>query len=169
MRPSSHGLDMLPRPASEVLGHAQAETERTPESRRHPSPGDPLLPEADEATAYKWLQDERARIKSGGVVVRLPKPRFADFAVSLLERKIQKGELKTKDSRERWAYTLEHLIGGTTGPKTGLHVAGFGEMFVDRITPHHVELWRERIQANLIANGDYSPKWRRCSVDRRRR
>ena len=41
-----------------------------------------VLPEADEATAYKWLSDQRARIQSG---VRSAPPqqlRFGDYANS---------------------------------------------------------------------------------------
>jgi hypothetical protein len=109
-----------------------------------------VLPEADEATAYKWLQDERTRIKSG-VVLDLPqRQRFADFATSLAERKAITKEIKSARGRERWKYTLEHLIGGTED------VVGFGELFVDQIRPGHVEAWRTGI-ARLIAAGKYAP------------
>src|SRR5262245_21245825 len=106
--------------------------------------------EADEATAYKWLQDERARIKSG-VVMGLPQTtRFGDFAVSLLERKLLKKQIKSARGRERWRYTLKHLIGGTKD------VTGFGELFIEQIRPSHIEAWQVGI-ARLIQGGDYSP------------
>jgi len=109
-----------------------------------------VLPEADEATAFKWLQDERTRIKSGSVMALQPKTRFGDFAISLLERKIVKRQIKSARGRERWQYTLKHLIGGTKD------VVGFGEFFVEEIRPRHVEAWQVGI-ARLIMAGAYSP------------
>lgn len=109
-----------------------------------------VLPEADAATAYKWLADERARIKEGLLLVQPPKTRFAEFAASLFERKVTTREIKSARSRERWKYTLEHLITGTDD------VPGFGEMFVDQIRVTHVEHWKMRI-ATLINAGRYAP------------
>jgi hypothetical protein len=109
-----------------------------------------VLPEADEATAYKWLHDERARVSAGLVLVQPPKTRFAGFAASLFERKVTQREIKSARSRERWEITLEHLIAGTKG------VPGFGDMFVDQIRVAHVETWKTGI-AGLIAAGHYSP------------
>jgi integrase len=109
-----------------------------------------VLPEADEATAYKWLQDERARIKSAVVLVQHQKTRFADFVVSLLERKLAKKQIKSARGRERWRYTLEHLIKGTKG------VAGFGELYVDQIRVGHIEDWQVGV-GRLIQAGTYSP------------
>jgi integrase len=106
--------------------------------------------EADDATAYKWLQDERARIKSATALEAPQKTRFADFAVSLLERKLLKRQIKSARGRERWRYTLEHLINGTKG------VAGFGDFFIDQIRVSHIEAWQVGI-AELIAKGRYAP------------
>ena len=49
-----------------------------------------------------------------------------------------KREIKSARSRERWRYTLEHLITGTD------HVPGFGKMFVDPFEerPAPGALWR---------------------------
>jgi len=47
-----------------------------------------VLPEADLATAFKWLEDERARVRAGLVIAQLPKTRFADFALSVLDHKL---------------------------------------------------------------------------------
>jgi integrase len=115
-----------------------------------------VLAEADEATAYKWLSDEKARVRAGSVIAKQPKPRFADFAMSLRDEKVAKGEIRSAKGRERWRHTLGHLIGGTTGEKSGRHVEGFGDMFIDKITPSHVEAWKASI-AKLIAAGDYAP------------
>lgn len=109
-----------------------------------------VLPDAAEAEAFKWLEDERARVRAGAPSTDPQKTRFDDYSVSLLERKLQAGEIKSARGRERWVHTLRHLIQGTKG------VAGFGELFVDQIRPMHVEVWRAGI-GRLIEAGGYSP------------
>jgi hypothetical protein len=108
------------------------------------------LPDADEASAYKWLSDERGRIRAGLVSAPPQQMRFATFAVSLFDEKVTLKNIRSARSRERWRYTLEHLISGTED------VHGFGEMFVDQIRRAHVDQWRLGV-ARLIANGRYSP------------
>jgi integrase len=114
------------------------------------------LPQADEATAYKWLADERARIRAGHASQPPQKTRFADFVTSLAEQKVASGDIRSAKGRERWRHTLTHLIVGTTGRSSGAFVPGFGEYFIDRVHVTHVETWRTGI-ATLIAAGDYSP------------
>ncbi len=109
-----------------------------------------VLPEADEASAYKWLHDEKARIKAGVVANQPARPRFDEFAASLFERKVTRREIKSARSRERWDVTLEHLTAGTKG------VPGFGTMLVDQIRVAHVEAWKTGI-ATLILAGKYAP------------
>jgi integrase len=103
-----------------------------------------------EAMALKWLEDELERVRSGASSVQQAKTRFADYALSLAERKLVTKEIKSARGRERWKYTLEHLIGGTA------NVSGFGELFIEEIRPMHVEAWRTGI-ARLIGEGKYSP------------
>jgi hypothetical protein len=109
-----------------------------------------VLPEADEATAFTWLADEKARIRAGNALVQPQQQRFCEYAASLFERKLATNEIKSARGRERWVYTLKHLIGGTEG------VFGFGEFFVDQIRPLHVEEWRAGI-GKLIADEKYAP------------
>lgn len=110
-----------------------------------------VLPEATEATAYKWLQDELERVRSGTPVsAPRQKPRFADYAVSLLEKKVAVGKIKSASGREKWRYTLEHLITGSTG------AMAFGEMFMDQIRAEHIEQWQLEV-ADLISAGKYAP------------
>lgn len=109
-----------------------------------------VFPEADEATAFLWLNDERARIKGKLALVAPQKTRFADYAVSLLERKLLKKQIKSARGHERWRYTLEHLMKGT---KT---VPGFGELFMDQARASHIEEWQLGI-ARLITAGTYAP------------
>jgi hypothetical protein len=46
-----------------------------------------VLADANEATAYKWLQGELGRVRAGVDLEKRPKLRFADYATSLLERR----------------------------------------------------------------------------------
>ena len=66
-----------------------------------------------EADALKWLTDELERVRSGASAGLSPRMRFGDYALSLAERKLVAKEIKSARGRERWKYTLEHLIGGT--------------------------------------------------------
>jgi hypothetical protein len=103
-----------------------------------------------EATALQWLQEELERVRSGTSAALPRKMRFADYAVSLAEPKLVAREIKSARGKERWKYTLEHLIGGTK------EVTWFGELFIDEIRPVHVEAWRTGIAA-LIGAGLYAP------------
>jgi Phage integrase family len=109
-----------------------------------------VLPEADAPTALKWISDETRRVRMGVASVEPQQTRFCDYAVSLYERKIATKEIKSPRGRERWKYTIQHLIAGTDT------VAGFGDYYLDQLRPMHVETWRAAI-GRLIANGAYAP------------
>ena len=116
-----------------------------------------VFPEADVQTALKWLRDEQTRIREGvDDSPERPKQRFAEFAASLFEHKVRVRDIKSGAGRNKWAFTLEHLIAGTTGPKSGKYVPAFGEFFLDKIETGDVERWKERMAA-LVAAGDYAP------------
>ena len=116
-----------------------------------------VLPDADAQTALKWLRDEQARIRKGvDDSPEKPRQRFAEFAASLFEHKVKVRDIKSGAGRNKWAFTLEHLIAGTTGPKSGEYVPGFGDFFLDKIETGDVERWKERMAA-LVAAGDYAP------------
>jgi integrase len=114
-----------------------------------------VLPDADAPTALKWLEDEKAKIRAGGVVEAAPRTRFNEFAASLFEHKVKVGDIKSAAGRNKWVDVLEHLVGGTVG-RSGARARGFGEMFIDTITSAHIEAWKEQIAA-LITAGDYAP------------
>jgi hypothetical protein len=109
-----------------------------------------VLPQADAPTALKWIDDETKRIRAGAVSAEAQRLRFCDYATSLFERKVATKEIKSARGRERWQYTLAHLIAGTG------NVDDFGEIFIDELRPMHVEIWRAGI-GKLIAKGAYSP------------
>ena len=115
-----------------------------------------VLPQADDVSALKWLRDETARVRAGIVSAQSPKPRFSEFAADLFELKKTTGDLKSAKGRERWKHTLVHLVEGTTGPKSGKFVSGFGDYFVDKLHVAHVETWKAKV-AELINGGDYKP------------
>lgn len=113
-----------------------------------------VLRDATLGEAVRVLETEKARVREGVGVPQ--KVRFADFAVSLLERKIEAGDLKTKPSRDKWKFTLEHLIAGTENEKKTVSVCGFGDFYVDQIVPADVDKWKAGV-CKLIANKNYSP------------
>lgn len=114
-----------------------------------------VLPNADAATAYKWLQDAAERTRQGGVAAPKPKTRFSAYAVSLLERKVAQREIRSAKSRQNWGPVLKFLIDGVH-EEGKVAVRGLGEFFIDQIHAHHLEGWREDV-AKRITAGEMSP------------
>lgn len=110
-----------------------------------------VLPDADEATAYKWLQDEVARVRRGGTAAPKQKTRFSDFSVSLLERKVAQREIRSAKSQENWGHVLTFLIDGVH-QEGKVSVRGLGEFFVDQLQAHHIDGWREDLARRITAN-----------------
>jgi integrase len=50
-----------------------------------------VMPDADGAMAFKWLQDERAKMRAGFARVQPPSAHFGDYAVSIFEKKSAPG------------------------------------------------------------------------------
>lgn len=115
-----------------------------------------VLNVANERDAFDWLEEQKARIRVSVGSDHMRPPRFGDYAVSLLERKVQASEIRSSAGQARWTHTLKHLIGGTESGDGEDFVPGFGEMFVDEIRPAHIDRWRQGI-AGLISRKDYSP------------
>jgi integrase len=66
--------------------------------------------EVDAVGAYRLLQAELEQIRSGRTETEQTRLSFSDYAVSLLERKVAKGKIKSAKTRERWASTLENIL-----------------------------------------------------------
>lgn len=115
-----------------------------------------VMPDADEATALKWLSDEQARVRRGLASAKKPSVRFSEYAAQLLEQKSRVGDIRSARGRKKWADVLEHLITGTKGKKSGVFVPGFGDYYIDMITAAHVDAWRLGL-AGFITGGDYAP------------
>lgn len=90
--------------------------------------------------AYAWLQEEKRRVRTGQARETRSTPRFFDYAVSLLERKIVTNEIKSAKTKQRWGYMLEHHL-----------KPAFGDFFVDKITRSDVEQWRARVGGAIHA------------------
>ncbi|HKY36578.1 MAG TPA: hypothetical protein VJN18_11600 [Polyangiaceae bacterium] len=110
----------------------------------------------DALGSHQWLLNEIDRVRSGRPLPPLQKVRFSEFAAALLEEKLTKQEIKSVKGRERWGYTLVHLISGTTGERSDKYVPGFGDMYIDMVHSSHVEEWKLGI-AGLIQADDYAP------------
>lgn len=102
------------------------------------------LPEMDEVGALKWLRDEQARVRAGVVSAKGPSMPFSEFAASLFEQKVKKGDIKSAMGRNRWLYTLKHLV------------AAFGDIYVDRLQPSHIESWLTAC-AERVREGKWAP------------
>jgi integrase len=116
-----------------------------------------VFPDANEQTALKWLRDEQTRIRAGvDDSPEKPRQRFAVFAASLFEHKVKVRDIKSAAGRNKWSSTLAHLIAGTTGPRSGRYVAGFGDYFIDKIEARDVERWKEHL-AEMVAAEEFAP------------
>ena len=102
------------------------------------------LPDKDAPAALVWLEEEKARVRAGSVSPKSPSMRFSVFAALELERKLKKGDIKSAMSRNRWKYTLVHLV------------AAFGDVFVDQLTPDHIESWLVAC-AEKVREGKWAP------------
>ena len=103
------------------------------------------LHDATAAEAYAELHRRLDEIRAGRILVEQPRTRFAEFAASLLERKVLRNEIRSAKTRLTWRTVLEqHLL------------PVFGEMYVDAITRHDIEEWLDD-QARKVQAGQYSP------------
>jgi integrase len=104
-----------------------------------------VLRHSDATAAYQLLQDLRQQIRSGTPASGPLRPRFCDYAVSLLETKLATAEIKSAASRQQWISDLRlHLL------------PAFGVLYMDQIRRADIEQWRRRV-ADLLSCGRYAP------------
>lgn len=104
-----------------------------------------VLRNVDAAGAYARLQAELRTIRQGNQAIAPCKLRFCDYAVSLVERKVKTGEIKSAVSRQQWANDLRvHLL------------PAFGLLYMDQIRRADLEAWRSQV-VGLIESQQYSP------------
>ncbi len=117
-----------------------------------------VLPNATLADALKWMEQESARVRGGKPNGQQPKTRFADFATALLERKVAAKDIVSEAGRQKWVYSLVHLIDGVRDQDEELLVEGFGEFFMDAFTsPKLIEDWKAEVTERAITTGIYAP------------
>lgn len=121
------------------------------------------LPEADAHSAYQTLQDELNRIRKGegrptnnapasappatDTTTASTLPSWGDYAVSLLERKVTDGTIRSRKTREVWASVL----------KTKL-IPAFGHLRIDEMNRRTYLAWRDDV-AKRIKDNDVSPHY----------
>jgi site-specific recombinase XerD len=99
----------------------------------------------DAAGAYKLLQQVLDEVRNGTARPAQRRMRFSEYAASLFERKVLKGEVESAQTRENWELMLRlHLF------------PAFGEIFVDAISKSDVEEWLA-VEAKKVKAGAYSP------------
>lgn len=99
----------------------------------------------DARTAVLWLDDACTRIRQGISPVERESVPFATYAVSLLEKKLAAGDIKSAAGRRKWGDILRRLIEDP-----------LGELVMDRIRTSDLEAWRHRM-ARKIGAGEYKP------------
>ena len=93
------------------------------------------LPECRKAReAGAILEAELARIRDGAAFATArTMPTFAEWAVTVFERKVKSGAIVSASGRKKWDWCLRvHLI------------PAFGDVFIDKLTREDVERWMER-------------------------
>lgn len=114
------------------------------------------LPEDDAHSAYQKLQNELDRVRKGEVTptsaarsspspatntTESTLPLWGDYAVSLLERKVTDGTIRSAKTREVWASVL----------KTKL-IPAFGKLRIDEMNRRTYLAWRDEVAKKIRAN-----------------
>lgn len=94
-------------------------------------------------SAYNWLRGEIDRIKEGNLHSR--RISFAEYAVSVLERKVADGEIKSAKGREYWADVVEHHL-----------IPEFGSIPVVELSRQHTRAWKDKL-AKLVRRNCEDP------------
>ncbi len=96
------------------------------------------LDEVDPAQAHRQLQELLAAIRNPAAPTTASMPLFADYGVSLLARKIQRGDIKSAKTRRLWGDVLEqHLI------------PAFGKIAVDELRRADIQQWLDDATAKM--------------------
>jgi integrase len=123
-----------------------------------------VLPDASLTDAIEWLERE-TRDRRAGSSRQHQRQLFSEYAASLMQNKIDAGDLKSRASRAKWKYVLEHLIGGTWDEgHQNLLVEGFGDIRIGEISVARVQAWRAAcgriVQQHLYDPTTFNQSWR---------
>jgi len=104
--------------------------------------------------ALDWLTSERQRVRDADGQL-LDVPPWKDFAVSLLERKVQAGDIQSASSVEGYTYRLEKVI----------LTAAWANLPATEVRHAHIQDWRDslptlvwRREGPPIRSGHYGPR-----------
>jgi hypothetical protein len=104
-----------------------------------------VLPDLSAAQALQWLEDECNKVRRGENRAAPSQTRFANYAVSLLDRKIRARDIKSEAGIRKWKICLQQLF-----------QSQLAELFIERMRPQDFTRWRDDC-ARLVAEGRYSP------------
>ncbi len=98
-----------------------------------------MLPEATAEQSLLWLRTELKNVRSGAAFAPQyeTKP-FGIYAVSLLKRKTERGEIRSASGIQKWNMVLNHLI-----------ASSLAEIRVDQIRPRDVEAWKDEVARKM--------------------
>lgn len=95
--------------------------------------------------AHQTLKEEKEKVRLGLSGEKSTKALFSDYSVSLLERKVATGKIKSAKSRERWCGTLHNIL-----------IPRFGPCPMDAIRRADILNWVADL-AKLVQAGKYKP------------
>jgi site-specific recombinase XerD len=105
-----------------------------------------VLPNATAEQALVWLRTELKNVRTGAAIApQYETMPFGSYAVSLLKRKIERGEIRSASGIEKWNMVLKHLI-----------ASSLAEIRVDQLRPRDVESWKDEVAVEMREEG-YSP------------
>ncbi len=113
---------------------------------------------AEPEEARLWLKTELDSIRKGASRPTTRQPEhFATYAASLLREKIEKRQICSSKTEEKWLITMRHLFGFSDDEgKKDIGIRGLGDIFVDKLTRADIETWRDSWEPR-VNDGTYSP------------
>ena len=116
----------------------------------------PDLAEPEEARL--WLKTELDSIRKGASRPTTREPeRLATYAASLLQEKVEKRQICSSTTEEKWMFALRHIFGLLDDEGTvDVGILGLGDIFVDKLTQADIEAWRDSWEPRINA-GKKSP------------
>src|SRR5262245_7546830 len=112
-----------------------------------------LAKETDALKAAQVRAEKIKEVKTGGILKNGSMPLFAEYAYSVLERKIHKGRIKSEAGKEKW----EDALVAEKSPLAKYHlIPYFGEIYIDKLTTTDREKWATDL-GKLINTGKLSP------------
>ncbi len=125
----------------------------------------PDLTEPEEARL--WLKTELDSIRKGASRPTNKQPeRFATYAASLLREKVEKRQICSSTTEEKWMFALRHIFGLKDDKGTiDVGIKGLGDIFVDKLTRADIEAWRDSWEPRINAGDVFADDGQR--LDRR--